>query len=154
MSKLLSKVLLLVLLTPLALFSFTIEGEDGWKYEISKGFMKKHISSNIKDKTAKTKFIKRWKKGHQDGKKSTIVLKKDFVKAVEKMEVVAKTKLRWITVAGKTVYTEEDDGKVIYKCEDVKKIQIQQKVKDKDKKIMSLYHVEKAKASRTRTCKK
>lgn len=153
MSKLIFKLLLLSLLFPLGLYAFTIEGKDGWEFEVSKGFMKKHISANIKDKTAKTKFVKRWKKGHQANKKSTILLKADFVNAVKKMKVEAKDKLVWISLNGKTVYTEKDGSKVTYKCEDVNKVQIQQEVLDKTSKKMKLFHIEKTKSSKIRNCK-
>jgi len=153
MSKFISKLLLLALVFPMGVYALTLKNKEGWTIEVSKGFIKKHTSANIKDKTAKTKFIQRWKKGHQAKKKSTIVLRSDFENAVKKMKIDTGDKFVWISLNGKTVYTEKDGAKVIYKCEDVNKVQIQQEITDKAKKEMKLFHLEKAKSSRTRDCK-
>jgi len=143
------QVALLALVFPLGLNAFEIKGnKHGWEIDVSKGFMKKHTASNMKDKTAKAKYIQRYKKGNNPkSKRSTIVRKSDFVNAVKKMDFDTSKKYVWVKVQGKTVYM--DGGS--YKCQDVKEIQIEQK-KDGDKKV-KLFHLEKAKSRSTRDCK-
>lgn len=152
--KFIAKALLLTLVFPLALHAFNIEGKDGWTFEVSKGFMKKHTSSNLKDKTAKDKFVKRWGTGHQNKKKSTIVRKSDFVNAVKKMDITEKKKFLWVNVVGKNVFTEAKGSKALHKCQEVKKIQIQQKLLNKQAKRIQLFHLNDIKASAARECKK